>query len=502
MAENLINRMFKNSFWNFFSLVINRGGALIFTIIISRFLMPEKYGIYSIVLSTTMIFFTFADLGIKSTLVRYLSFALKYDRERISGYYRYLLKIKFILATTASLLFLILAYPLANYVFHNSELLIPFMIGAFYIFVFSFDTFHLHIFYPAEKVNYISIREVMNNLLRVFLALFIFYFLVPEYFIEGLFLSFIFISFFMILYSLIYTQKVLPEVYLKSEKPINRRKVTKFAGYLTIASISAIFFSYVDSIMLGIFLASEYVGYYRVAFSLVFGIIGILSFTNLALLPIFTKTKEETTDKIIHMVFRYLSIIIIPVIIGLIVFSRYFIVILFGDSYLLGLYPLRILAFLIFPAVTIGTLVSVFSAKEKPQIFAKLIFVTSIINIILNLIFIKLFLNISPLFAIIGASIATVISWFIYLFSAIVIIKKEFQISVSFKPIVKPLIAGLVMGIVVYFLYRILDFSIFYFVLNILTGVLIYFLVLILIKGFKKEDLKYFKIVFRNRNVY
>ena len=69
--------LLKNASWGFASSLANRAGGLIFTIILARFLLPEKFGIYSIVLSVSMLFFTFADLGVNSTFVRYISLALQ-----------------------------------------------------------------------------------------------------------------------------------------------------------------------------------------------------------------------------------------------------------------------------------------------------------------------------------------------------------------------------------------------------------------------------------------
>ena len=127
----------RNSFWSFLTAMISRGGVLIFTIILARFLMPANYGIYSLVLATSMVFYTFADLGLSQTLARYISHSLVKDKKKIPSYYQYLLKTKFIFAAVVSILLLLLAYPLSIFVYKNEALFLPFLISALYIFILS-----------------------------------------------------------------------------------------------------------------------------------------------------------------------------------------------------------------------------------------------------------------------------------------------------------------------------------------------------------------------------
>jgi len=497
---NLKEGLVKNSFWSFVNSIVKQIGSLILAIILARFLMPKGYGLYSIAISMLMIFFTFTDLGINGSLVRYLSSALKEDKRKIPAYHRYLLKLKFFLTITASLLFILLSYPLAFYVFKNPQLLLPFLIASFYLFVFSFDSFYTQVFYSIEKVQYISFKESLSHILKIILVLFIFSFIASSYHIIGVFLSFILISIFMTLFSLFYIKKLLPEFYTKPEIKINKKRVRRFVKFLTIASISAIFFSGIDLVMLGIFVLPEYVGYYKAAFSLVFGIIGILNFPNLILLPVFTKLKNKQTKEVLIEVFRYISIITIPAIFGLLIFGRFFIKLFYRTPYLPATLPLYFLSFLIFPVISIGLFLSLFFAKEKPEIFAKLIFFISLINIILNLILINLFLLISSDWAMAGVAIATLMSWTIYFIFSVYIIKKEFKFSISFKPIIKPLIASLIMsGILFYILKSIKNMNLFFGIETILLGGLIYFLIMILIKGIEKKDFELIKILFRRR---
>ncbi len=488
----------KSSFWNFICSTINRIGALVFTIILARFLMPTNYGIYVLILSTATLFYTFADLGINQTLIRFLSLAIKKNEKQIPSYYRYLLRIKFILATTSSLLLLILSYPLAYYFFKNPILFFPLIIASFYIFILSLDIFHSMIFYAIEKVKFLTTREILNQILRIFLALLVFYFVAFSYQVIGIFLSLILVSLFLMIYSIYYIHKISPRMFDKPEEKIDKKTIRRFVGFLTIASISAVFFSHIDSIMLGLFLTTDYVGYYGAAFSLVLGVMGIVSFPIIPLLPMFTKIKKSEIESAFNRAFKYLSLITIPAIFGLLALGKYLIQLLYGPSYLPATMPLYFLSFLIFPVVSIGIFLSLFSAEGKPQIFAKLIVISCIINIILNFILIKLFLRISPEWAISGAAIATVISWFFYFIASLFSLKEEFNFSLSFSSIIKPLFSSIIMFGVLYFsLKYINDMNILIGSGEIILGIITYSVVMILIKGIKKEDLNYLKIIIK-----
>jgi len=492
--SNLKERIIKDSFWSFISRTINRIGALIFTIILARFLMPEGYGIYSIVFSTAMIFCTFADLGINSTLSRYLSSALVKDRKKIPSYHWYLLKIKFVFSLIISILLLILSYPLSFYVFKNSDLFLPFIIASFYIFVLSFEGFYIEVFYSLEKINYVSFKQSVNQVLRIVLALLVFYFISSSYHIIGIFAALIITSIFVLFLTLFYLKKLIPSLYHKPKEKIDKKRVKRFAGFLIIASISGIFFLYVDSIIIGIFLLPEYVGYYRAAFSLIFGAASFVAFLEPMLIPIFTKLRKIQTQNVLDKLLRYVFIIAIPISFGLLVLGKYFLTFLFGASYFKGALPMMFLSFLILPLVSAGFFSSLFSAKEKPKFLAQLMVSITIINIFLDLLFIKLFLLISPIWAITGVALATLISWIFYFIASTYLIKKKLNLTIPLKLLAKPLIASLIMtGILFYTISFVKNMTLILGISLIIFGALIYLFSMILIKGINKQDLDLIK---------
>jgi len=488
--ESVKGNILTNSFWNFIALIISKIGALVLTIVLARNLMPEGFGNYSIVFAMAMLFLTVGDLGLNYALIRYVSFYLKKDKRKVGAYHNYLFKIKTRLMSLFSLLFAASAYPLAKYAFQNEALTVPFLVAAAYIFVLAFDNFYAYLFYAMEKVHYFSIREAVNQILRVIFVLAIFYIFSTERNIESIFASFIVISLILLFFSIMVLRRKMPELWVKSSVKINERKVLRFIGFLTIATVSGVFFSHVDALMLGFMISSEMVGYYKAAFALVFGLAGFLAFPNAVLFVAFNKMNKKQASIVLSKALRFISLITIPSTFGILLLSRFAIKILYGETYLPSSLALSWLSFLLFPMVSTGVLLSLFSANEKTETLAKLTIITIGINILLNLVLITSFSRISPVWASAGAALATVLSWIFYFLASIFYLKGDVNINVGRIPIVKPLIAGASMFLILYYIKsRILDLNVVLGLSLILLGILIYFVLLYIMKGLTKEDI-------------
>jgi len=500
--EIIKQKVIKNSFWSIFSAVISRIGGLIFTIILARFLFPEGYGLFSIVLSVVMIFQTFADLGINMSLVRYLAVSVEKNKKAASSYFRYLLKIKVLLSLFFGVLLLVLAYPIAILVFKNESLFLPLLVSSLYVFILSIDTFYSNVFYSADKVNYLSLREIINQALRILLVLMVFYLLKSSSHLIGIIISLMIVSVVLIFFSIFSSKKIMPEIYKKQEAKIDIKGLNKFIGYMALAGLSYMLFFYVDSLILALFLKPEFVGFYKASFSLVFGVLGFVYFTNSVFVSIFSKIKKSHANLLFHRLIKYSSIIVIPAILGILVLGRYFIRLFYGYDYLPSSLSLYFLVFILFPALNVNLILNIFFAGEKSRLFAKLIFWTSLVNIILNILLIRLFLTISPIWATAGASIAVLISWFFYFFYSVILLKKEAGISYDFKTIIKPLISGIIMSVVlVYLMYKLSgEMSVYNGIIMVTAGILVYFFCLSLMKGISKEDFSILKLIFRGKN--
>ena len=146
-AQNLKQRIVKNSFWIFMSSVINRVGTLFFTILLARYLLPEAYGIYNLALSVILLFLTLSSLGLDNVVTKYISSVLLKKKHQLSSYNIYFLKLKLKLTTLSLLLLFLAAYPLSRYIFKINELFFLLIIGSLYLLFQTFESYFTQLFY-------------------------------------------------------------------------------------------------------------------------------------------------------------------------------------------------------------------------------------------------------------------------------------------------------------------------------------------------------------------
>ena len=120
---------------------------------------------------------------------------------------------------------------------------------------------------------------------------------------------------------------------------------------------------------------------------------------------------------------RYATCILIIVGITAIIYSKYAIELIYGDSFVESIKPLKIL---LIGTITFGivrSISSIFAAIGRTDLFAKIPSISAIFNILLNLLLI-------PIYGITGAAIATATSFCVY--SAIMVYYMKKLLGVSF----------------------------------------------------------------------
>lgn len=496
--EGLKHKVFRDSLWNFSNSLISRIGGLIFTIILARILLPEGFGLYSLATSVALMFVTFADLGINQAMIRFVSLELEHSKKKAIAYFKYILKIKITISLIVSLILFVAAIPLANYVFNKPEISSLLMILSFYIFLLALESFFESLFYIKNKVKYLTLKEFLLQTLRIIAIVSVFYLVTKAHQLLGVMVGLavsLLIVFIMVVY---FIKKIFKFLFEKSEVKIDKNRVMKFIGYLTLAGLSGIFLGYIDTILLGIFVSSEYIGYYRAAFTLIFGIAGLLSFANV-LLPVLTTVKKESLGNVFNKIMKYSLIITIPAAVGLIILANYTLRFVYGYEYLPAALPLYFLSPLVILLVLIGGIYSpLLSAKEKAKEFAWLTVITTILNIFLNILLIKILLVYSELWAVAGASIAALVSWTFYAIGEAHLSKRLLGIKLEMRNFVTPLLASGIMAIVLVLMQSLIgDMTLISGILEVIVGIIVYSIFLILFKGISLEEIKDILTVFK-----
>jgi len=486
--ESLKSKILKNTVFNLITSVIGRLGGLIFTILIARMLQPEAYGIFSLATSVMLILLTFADLGINATLLRYVSHAFgKKDDKKAASYFRYLLKLKIILTMVFSIILLVIAYPLSQWIFKQPQLFIPLILCSIYMFFLSFIGFFESIFYAAQTVKYVSIKELIWQFFRI-AFLFAGTFLIADKIAGALagIIAALIASLFFILLIIKIKYSFFFDKFSEIGKP-EKKKIKNFLFFLTISSITGAFFAYIDIVMLGLFVKPEFIGYYKAAFTMVSAVASFIMFSYVVM-PALIQLEGKKLEYVFNKIFKYSSILSFPAALGLAVIAQPFIKIIYGESYVLAYIPMLVLS-LILVEFSTGSLFSfVFAAKEKPKTATKILIAATIMNIILNYLFIVFLLPFGAIYAVLGSATATFISRYFNFFALMRAARKQLKITVASSAMIKPLIASVIMTVALILFKEATKLIWPQSIIEIIFAAVVYFIALFLIKGIEKKD--------------
>ncbi|MBS3089828.1 oligosaccharide flippase family protein [Candidatus Pacearchaeota archaeon] len=497
-ASNLKGTIFANSLWNVMASLIGRAGALVFTIIIARALLPETFGIYSLALSIAVFCLTFTDLGINQALIIYVSTYLKNNKSKARSYFIALMRYKLIMTLSVAGIIILASYPLSFFIFNKPDLFVPLLFIGGYIVITSIEGFLESLFYAFNKVSYMTSKEIIFQATRLILSILVLTLVATSSYVAGLVGALILTMVAVIVYVVLSLRKIGKFIFERGESlDIDKVGLLKFIGYISVGITAAALFASIDIIMLGIFVPSEYIGFYKAAFTLVSSIIGILTFYNI-FLPVFSKLGNEKTEEMFNTIFKYLSIIGLPAVFGLLSIGPYVLKAVYGDSYIPATPILYILAPLIFIELLAALVSSVFSAKKKPEYLAKIMLFSLVLNVLLNLSLITLLLKNSAILATIGVGAATVISKLVYLIVLFFLLIKVMKVRAKLGVVIKPLAASIIMSICLILINKsISDMNWFWGGLEIIAGIIVYGIIIILIGAINKSEIKMFYSFFR-----
>lgn len=290
--------------------------------------------------------------------------------------------------------------------------------------------------------------------------------------------------------------------------PIKRPNWELFKNYFSFAlplmllSTISIISLNIDKIMIGYFWTSTEVGYYFTVQQILVMITILYTSVSTVLFPTlseyhsinnFEKIRETT-----QLAERYISMVMIPPIVVIIVFVYPVINIMLTSAFLPAasvLIVLMIYAFIFGLRVPYSSLIS---GINRPGLAAKIGFAICITNITLNYLFIPKWGLLSS-FGIVGptgAAIATLISCFVGFFGLRIAAKKLTGIKLLQSHTPRHIIAGLVMGSVLYFIaFRTSLFPVinwYHLLMFAGVGLGIYLGVLFVLREFRKQDITFF----------
>jgi len=269
---------------------------------------------------------------------------------------------------------------------------------------------------------------------------------------------------------------------------------------ITIISLIVVISINIDKVMIGYFCTQAEVGYYWTVQQLSEVIIILSTALGIVLFP--TLSEYHATNnfkgliKTTHQAERYISMVTIPIIVIIIIFAEPIIYFMLSSSFISAAPVLIIIAIYAFILGIMKPYSSLIAGMNKPGIAAKIGITMCTVNIALNYLFIPKggVLSSFGIYGAVGAAIATLISLLIGLFGFQLAAKKLTKMKILNSHIPRHIIAGVTMGVLLYYSSKLFVPSVYWYHLIGFfgIGVALYLGILFILKEFKKQDFDFF----------
>lgn len=375
--------------------------------VLARELGAADYGLFSAVFTFVIFFLFFRDLGFPQAIIKYTA---QFMATKEYGKIKSVLSTAFSMQMAGSIIFAAAFYFLSDFLalhyFKDPQASLFLKLFIVYIFGSIFFIISKDALLGLHKTFLFSLGELLKNGL-VFLLILLFLWqgqgvLAPVY-AYALVCWILFFFFFPFLLHHFHFYN-----YTCEDIPAVRKQVVWFALPVFATAVGGKVIGYIDTLILTYFRPLSEVGIYNAVLpsALLFLYAGTAIGT--VVLPLASElwAKQDLVRLRagITLLYKYLFMIIIPVIAGVFTFSAYFLDFFFGPEYVVGARALQILlvGVLLFALAAINH--SIFSAVGNPGIVTKIILLGALVNIILNVLLI-------PYFGIVGAALSTAASY-------------------------------------------------------------------------------------------
>lgn len=399
----------------------------IFTLMITRWYGAHTMGLYTLSITVLNIFVIIGVFGFDYSLVKFVAdFNVNNKFDLIKKIYYQSLTISIPLGLLLSLILFFNASFFAKTIFKNEELIIFFQIVSLGILPLILLKINSAMFRGLKKIKVFSFFELVFIFLLsvIFLSIFYYFNFKNEVVIFTQIIA-------------IYVAMIISYVFLKKlfvkEKIYNRldyKKLLNTSYPMLLTSSFGLLMSWTDVIMLGIMKSEVEVGIYSV-------VLKLATLTNITLIAInsiaapkfselYSQNDMKNLKKLVQNSTKIMFYSTLPIILILIIFPN-LILSMFGEEFVVATTALWILIFGQFINVISGSVGNLLKMTGNEKIFQYIIFVSLVINIILN------YYLISEM-GINGAAIATSISLVFWNVLSIIYVKIKLDILTLYIP--------------------------------------------------------------------
>ncbi len=394
----------KNASIIFIGVLLAKPINFLLKIIMTRFLGPEKFGIYTLSFAIFSIITMITLIGLPVAIPRLVAYyAGKKQLHKVKTLIRNSIFIVLCLSIFLSILVFLLADQIAL-LFGNTLLTPLIQLFAFAIPFYTIYTITQKAIEGLKKVRYSTIAELVLNIIRavaISAALFL------GYKLFGVVIAYIITTILALLLSFYFLNtKVLNIIQTTPTKNLYKN-ILKFTLPLSVMNFSNSVLSWVDTLIIGYFLIEAQIGIYNVAITLAGLVVIFLSATQAALTPLLTEEYAKNKTKQLKETYKLMSfwlfLIISPLILLMYALPNELLS-LFGQPFTAGITSFLILIFGFLLTATFGQAGPILLSIGKPKVLMFNALTTIIVDVILNILLI-------PKYGIAGAALATTLAF-------------------------------------------------------------------------------------------
>ncbi len=469
---SLAKHLIRSSSWMFASDIIGNLLSFFLVVIIARVLGDTGLGIYSYTFAFVGSIFFIFDMGI----LYYAAKEMSRDIKNVKIYSGNLLTLRL-----ASCFLAVIVSVITTFSFSKDPVIYwTVLLASVAMFFNYFSWVFRPVFQAHEKLKFEALSKIIERIAAFSLG--VYFLLILKKGIIAFMLVFVLSYLIFYIIRVIFTKRI-ATIDFNFDWTIIKEIIKKSLPFWSIIIFIKLYLT-VNILMIS-WLTKDYAmaGWYTAASSLLEGLNFIPATTAIILFPtmsnLFVK-NQRSLKNLLNVSFKYYSILVFSISVGIYFLADKIIFLVYSGTFVQSVIVLQMLVW----AVTIGFFTQFFGvflqSINRQNLYAVLIFMAVLLNVILNLILI-------PRFGHVGASMAVIITEiasFIVLYYSI--IKSNFRIKL-FRLSLPALVAGMFMGI---FLYVFQNLNLFFL---IFAGAVVFFIVLILVGGIRKEDINLLK---------
>ncbi len=466
------------------NLLISLSGLILLPIL-TKTLPIEEYGTYIQVTVTIGLVPGVVMLGLPYTMVRFLA-AAKSREEIQEGYYS-IVGVTVVTAGLASLALFILAEPIAAVLFDNRVAITRIL--AAIVFLECMNGLQYNYFRTFQQIKRYSSLTFFKTCLQLALVGAL---VLAGYGILGATIGLLVTNLVLLL---IMGILIVSEIGVTVPKFRHLREYLSFGLPTVPGDLSSWVVNSSDRYVIALFLGTAYVGYYSPGYTLGNMVNMFIAPLSFMLPAVLSKHYDEgnlnDVKTVLMYSMKYFLALAIPSVVGLSLLSKPLLTILStpeiaAQGYLIT--PFTALSGLLFGSY--AAIMQILVLEKKTSITGIIWIMAAILNLGLNIILI-------PVIGIIGAAATTLVAYFLAFIITAYYSSKYLVFDVNAAFILKCIVASAIMGVVVVIGGSQMSGGLVSVILLVIISALVYGAGLLILRGFKKEEIRFFRGLLR-----